>query len=58
VPYPVLMNGDSLSKPYGGLDDLPASFYVDRKGVIVAAQVGIDSQKVIEENIKKAMGTK
>jgi cytochrome c biogenesis protein CcmG/thiol:disulfide interchange protein DsbE len=58
VSYPVLMNGDTLSKPYAGLDDLPASFYVDRKGVIVAAQVGIDSQKVIEENIKKAMGTK
>jgi thiol-disulfide isomerase/thioredoxin len=56
VPYPVLMNGDSLSKPYGGLDDLPASFYVDRKGTIVVAQVGIDSQKVIEANIQKALG--
>jgi cytochrome c biogenesis protein CcmG/thiol:disulfide interchange protein DsbE len=56
VPYPVLLNGDTLSKPYGGLDDLPASFYVDRNGVIVAAQVGIDSQSVIEKNIQKALG--
>lgn len=56
VPYPILMNGDSLSKPFGGLDDLPESFYVDRKGNVVFAQVGIDSANVIEANIKKALG--
>ena len=56
VPYPVLMNGDTLAKAYGGLEDLPASFYVDRKGVVVAAQAGIDSKETIEANIKKALG--
>jgi len=56
VPYPVLLNGDSLSKPYGGLDNLPASYYIDRKGVVVATLVGIDSANVIEANIKKALG--
>ena len=55
VPYPVLVNGDSLSKPYGGLDDLPTSFFVNRKGVVVAAQVGINSESDIEANIKKAL---
>jgi cytochrome c biogenesis protein CcmG/thiol:disulfide interchange protein DsbE len=56
IPYPVLLNGDSISKAYGGLDDLPASFYVDRKGNIVAAQVGVTSQDEIESNIRKALG--
>lgn len=56
VPYPVLMDGDSISRAYGGLDDLPASFFVDRKGTVVAAQVGLTSESDIEGNIKKALG--
>ena len=41
VDYPVLLNGDSISREYGGLDDLPASFFVDRNGKVVAASVGL-----------------
>ena len=55
VPYPVVMDGDSISREYGGLDDLPASFFVDRKGTVVAAQVGLTSESDIEGNIKKAL---
>jgi cytochrome c biogenesis protein CcmG/thiol:disulfide interchange protein DsbE len=56
MPYPVLIEGDTLSKPYGGLDQLPASFFVDRKGTVVAAQLGLTSKDEIEANIKKALG--
>jgi len=56
MPYPVLIDGGSLSKPYGGLDDLPTSFFVDRNGTVVAAQVGIVAKDEIEANIKKALG--
>jgi thiol-disulfide isomerase/thioredoxin len=55
MPYPVLINGDSISTPYGGLDELPASFFVNRKGTIVAAQLGLTSESDIEANIKKAL---
>ena len=55
VPYPVLMDGDSISRDYGGLDDLPASFFVDRKGTVVAAQVGLTSESDIESKIEKAL---
>ncbi|HEX4030801.1 MAG TPA: TlpA disulfide reductase family protein [Terracidiphilus sp.] len=55
VPYPMLMNGDSISMPYGGLDELPTSFFVDRKGTVVAAQLGLTSENDIEGNIKKAL---
>ena len=58
IPYPVLIDADSLSQPYGGLDSLPASFFVDRNGVVVAAQLGLTSKEEIEANIKKALGTK
>ena len=45
VPYPVLLDGDSISGDYGGLDNLPTSFFVDRKGMVVAAQVGLTSEQ-------------
>jgi len=57
MPYPVLMDGDSLSKPYGGLDAMPTSFFVDRDGKIVAATMGITSKDDIETNIRKALGS-
>ncbi|MDR3750326.1 MAG: TlpA disulfide reductase family protein [Terracidiphilus sp.] len=56
IPYPVLINGDSLSKAYGGLDAMPTSFFVDRKGTVVAAQLGLTSKADIEGNIRKALG--
>lgn len=55
MPYPVLIDGDSLSKPYGGLDAMPTSFFVDRNGKIVAATMGITSKNDIESNIEKAL---
>jgi cytochrome c biogenesis protein CcmG/thiol:disulfide interchange protein DsbE len=56
MDYPVLVDGDSIAEAYGGLDDLPASFFVDRNGKIVAASVGLTSESDIEGNIKKALG--
>jgi cytochrome c biogenesis protein CcmG/thiol:disulfide interchange protein DsbE len=56
MPYPVLLDADSISKPYGGLDALPTSFFVDRNGIVVAAQMGLTSKDEIEANIRKALG--
>ena len=55
VSYPVLVDGDSLSQAYGGLDAMPTSFFVNRKGTVVAAQMGLTSESEIEANIKKAL---
>jgi len=56
IPYPVLIGGDALSTPYDGLDALPASYFVDRSGTVVAAELGLGSKEEIEANIKKALG--
>ena len=56
IDYPVLIDGATLDKPYGGLDELPTSFFVNRKGLVVAAQLGLTSKDDIESNIKKALG--
>ena len=57
IDYPILMNGDSISKPYGGLDELPTSFFVDRNGKVVATQMGLTSKDDIEAKIKKALAS-
>jgi peroxiredoxin len=56
IRYPVLIDGGSLDKDYGGLDELPMSFFVDRSGKVVAVQMGLTSKADIEGNIKKALG--
>jgi len=56
MPYPVLLDGDSISRAYGGLDDLPASFFIDRSGKVIAATVGLTSESDIEDYIRKALG--
>jgi cytochrome c biogenesis protein CcmG/thiol:disulfide interchange protein DsbE len=56
MQYPVLLAGNTLDHAYGGLDELPTSFFVNRKGVVVAAQLGLTSKDDIESNIKKALG--
>jgi thiol-disulfide isomerase/thioredoxin len=56
MPYPVLIDGDSISQQYGGLDELPTSFFLDRNGTVVAVQLGLTSKSEIEANIKKALG--
>jgi cytochrome c biogenesis protein CcmG/thiol:disulfide interchange protein DsbE len=55
MPYPVLLGGDSIANEYGGLDAMPTSFWVDRSGKVVAAQMGITSKDDMEEKIKKAL---
>jgi peroxiredoxin len=55
LPYPVLLGGDGIAKPYGGVEDLPTSFFVNRKGVVVAAEMGLTSESVLEADIRKAL---
>lgn len=55
LPYPVLLGGDSIAKPYGGVEDLPTSFFVNRKGVVVAAEMGLTSESNLQADIEKAL---
>jgi thiol-disulfide isomerase/thioredoxin len=55
MQYPVLINGDSISSAYGGLEAMPTSFFVDRAGKIVAVQLGITSKDDMAAKIEKAL---
>lgn len=56
MPYPVLLYGDSIADTYGPFDAMPMSFFVDRNGKVVAAQMGITSKDDMELKIKQALG--
>jgi peroxiredoxin len=57
INYPVLIDDASVSTPYGGIDDLPTTFFIDRNGKVVASTVGLVPRNQIEADIKKALGT-
>ena len=57
INYPVLFGGDTISQQYGGIDLLPQSFYIDRKGNVVAVITGAGSKDEAEADIKKAIGS-
>jgi cytochrome c biogenesis protein CcmG/thiol:disulfide interchange protein DsbE len=57
MDYPVLIDGDSISKDYGGLDAMPTTFFVDRKGIVVAVQMGITSKDEMAQKIEKIVAS-
>ena len=57
VTYPVLLDGDSISRDYGGLDNLPTSLFVDRNGKVIAATVGLNSESDIEARSGRRWGS-
>ncbi len=56
IPYPVLIDGDSISKPYGDVEVFPTSFFIDRSGTIVGYSAGLTSKDELESNVRKALG--
>lgn len=57
INYPVLIDDASVSTPYGGIDGLPTTFFIDRSGKVVASTVGLAPRETIEADIKKALSS-
>jgi thiol-disulfide isomerase/thioredoxin len=55
VNYPVLQGTEKVADLYGGLEGLPSLFFVDRSGKIVEQELGLRSESVIVDNIKKSL---
>jgi len=57
VTYPILLTDGKVQTAYGGLDYLPMSFYIDRRGVIVEETAGLGGKDEIEAHIKKTIAS-
>lgn len=55
VTYPILICNHATAQAYGGLPELPESFFIDGRGKIVAEMKGADSEQQIEANIRNAL---
>jgi len=53
VSYPILLTDGKVAPAYGGVDQLPTSFYIDRKGIVEVETVGLASKDEVEANIKR-----
>lgn len=56
VNYPVLIGTEKVADLYGGVGGLPMTFWVDRSGKIVDRNLGLESESLIEDSIKKSLG--
>ncbi|HEY2014391.1 MAG TPA: TlpA disulfide reductase family protein, partial [Bryobacteraceae bacterium] len=50
--YPVVAGDQALAKRYGGIDTMPATFLIDRKGRIAASYSGMVDRDECEEKIR------
>ena len=55
VNYPILVGKEAVGDAYGGVQFLPATFYIGRDGKVVDKVFGLKGRGEIEENIKKAL---
>ncbi len=55
VTYPILLSNHKVGDAYGGLDMLPATFYIDKNGVIRAEAIGLASKDEAEANVQKLL---
>ena len=54
--YTILLGTEAVGDAYGGVQFLPATFYIDRQGKVVDRVFGLVSRSEIEDNIKLSLG--
>src|ERR1700694_5864783 len=55
VNYPILVGKEAVGNAYGGVQFLPATFYIGRDGKGVDRVFGLKGRGEIESNVKKAL---
>ena len=55
MTYPVVMGDEDVVKAYGGIEAIPTTFVVDKKGNIVEKHVGYMSKEDFEKKVKKVL---
>jgi peroxiredoxin len=57
VNYPIVVGKDSVGDAYGGVQFLPATFYVGRDGKVVDKVFGLKGRGEIQDYIKKVLAS-
>ena len=57
VTYPIVLGDANTNKAYGDPDVLPATYFIDRSGKIVAQAIGLAPKNEAEANVQKILAT-
>ena len=55
ITYPVVLGTPEVVQAYGGIEGIPTSFIIDKKGNVVDRQVGLMTKDVLEKKISKVL---
>lgn len=55
INYPIVLGKNDVLQAYGGLESLPTTLIIDRRGRVAATHVGLVSKSVYERDIKAAL---
>lgn len=55
ITYPIVIGDQKLTEQYGGVEAIPTTFIVDRKGNIAAKHVGMLLEEDFEKAVKAAL---
>lgn len=55
ISYPIVLGGRAEAEAYGGIEGIPTTFFVDRKGNIVSKTVGGLSEAEFEKGVKSIL---
>ena len=55
ITYPILLSDHKVGDAYGGLDMLPATFYIDKDGIIRAEAIGLANKGEADANVRKLL---
>lgn len=55
INYPIVKGDMNVIQQYGGVQSIPTSFIIDRRGFVVARHVGLAPLETYREEIEKAL---
>lgn len=53
--YPIVLGDETVVTAYGGIDAIPTSFFIDKKGYIADKQVGMLTNETLEQKLKSLL---
>ena len=57
INYTILIGDVSVAKDYGGINSIPTTFMIDKKGIVYSKYVGVPRDiGVFERDVKKLLG--
>jgi thiol-disulfide isomerase/thioredoxin len=57
INYPVVMADSQVTRDFGGVTGIPVTYLVNRKGEVVKKYLGYIEYDVLDEDIKKLLGS-